>query len=283
MPVLEIKILAAFAILFVAVIGGFLPILVARYEGSQRFFSLGNAFAGGLFLGLGFIHLLPEGIEKLEGIVEFPLAVLLSALGFSLLLLVDRVIFEDQHAEISSGSQRAEAFHPYLLLGLLSIHSIIAGVSLGLETQSSALIILVAGILLHKGSGAFALMVSTYAAGLESRRQKSLLAILVAMTPLGILIGLMTSVAFEGTNALLFNGGFNALAAGTFIYVAILHIIDEELSKRDIRVAKYTLSVVSGRDDVPMPAKDDDRLAKFALIIAGMILISLVTHFLHGN
>lgn len=279
MPLWEIKVLVAFAILLAALIGGALPILVARHAGSRRFFSLGNAFAGGLFLGIGFIHLLPEGIEKLEGIVEFPLAVLLSALGFSLLLLIDRVIFEDQREGGGSDSRRTQSFQPYLLLGLLSIHSVIAGVALGLETQASAWVILTLGILLHKSSAAFALIVTTYAAGLEGARQKVLLTILVAMTPLGLVIGLITFGALEGTNTILITGSFNALAAGTFIYVAILHIIDEELSKRDIRVAQYTLSVVSGSDDVPMPTKDVDRIAKFVLIIAGMILITFVTHF----
>ncbi len=57
---LTFKLIAAAAIFAVAIIGGVIPLFAARYMGSQRFFSLGNAFAGGLFLGIGFIHLLPD-------------------------------------------------------------------------------------------------------------------------------------------------------------------------------------------------------------------------------
>ena len=40
--------------------------LAARHHGSRRFLSLGNSLAGGIFLGAGFIHLLPEAGEALR-------------------------------------------------------------------------------------------------------------------------------------------------------------------------------------------------------------------------
>lgn len=97
MSLLTFKLLSAAAILAVAVIGGLIPLYAAKHENSRRFFSLGNAFAGGLFLGVGFIHLLPEGIEKLEGVTDYPLAVLLAAVGLVGLLLIDRVVYGEHH------------------------------------------------------------------------------------------------------------------------------------------------------------------------------------------
>ncbi len=73
MSILTFKLVSAAAILAIGLIGGLIPHYASRSESSRRFFSLGNAFAGGLFLGVGFIHLLPEGIEKLEGVVEYRL------------------------------------------------------------------------------------------------------------------------------------------------------------------------------------------------------------------
>ena len=98
MSLFELKIIAALAILAVGVIGGIIPLLAARHDTSRRFLSLGNALAGGIFLGAGFIHLLPEAGEALEGVVDYPLAPLLAAVGVVALLLIDRVLFEAGHA-----------------------------------------------------------------------------------------------------------------------------------------------------------------------------------------
>ena len=163
MSLLTFKLLAAIAILAVAVIGGVIPLMAARHDSSRRFFSLGNAFAGGLFLGVGFIHLLPDGMEKLEGIVEFPLAALLAAL-----------LGENEHI------------------------------------------------------------------------------------------------------AALIEGSFNAIAAGTFIYVAAVEIIDAEMSTREMRLAKFVLRALAGDDDVPMPVRDTDRVVKFELIVVGISLMALL-------
>ena len=282
MSLLTFKLLAAFAILTIGVIGGVIPLLAARHEFSRRFFSLGNAFAGGLFLGVGFIHLLPEGMEKLEGVMEFPLAALLAALGLGALLLIDRVIYGDHHSHETPDKLRMhQSFYPFVLLALLSVHSVIAGISLGLESHVVGSFVILLGILSHKGSAAFALMVSVHNAGIGARRQKSMLAIFVAMTPLGVLAGLLAGVVLAGNEEItaLVEGSFNALAAGTFIYVATVEIIDAEMSTREMRLAKYVLSALAGDDDVPMPEKDTDRMAKFALIIVGIALMALLSHW----
>jgi hypothetical protein len=93
LSLLTIKVLSAIAILAVGLIGGAIPIVAGRYANSRRFFSLGNAFAGGVFLGAGLIHLLPDGNDKLRDVTAYPLAFLLATLGLALLLLIDRVIF----------------------------------------------------------------------------------------------------------------------------------------------------------------------------------------------
>lgn len=282
MSLLTFKLLAAVAILAIAIIGGVIPLFAARHESSRRFFSLGNAFAGGLFLGVGFIHLLPEGMEKLEGVVDYPLAALLAALGLGALLLIDRVIYGDHHANQSPDNlQIQQSIYPYVLLALLSIHSVIAGITLGLESHVVGSFAIMLGILSHKGSAAFALMVSVHEAGIRAKQQKTMLAIFAAMTPLGILIGLIAAffLSENETITALIEGSFNALAAGTFIYVATIEIIDAELSTREMRLAKYVPSALAGDDDVPMPTKDHDRVAKFVLIIAGIALMALLSQW----
>ena len=268
---------AALAILAVGILGGIIPRLAARRQKSRRFLALGNALAGGIFLGAGFIHLLPEAAEALDEVVDYPLAALLAALGVGILLLIDRVVFESTRA---GGAAQPEAtrqpIYPVVLLVVLSIHSIIAGIALGLEPEVAASVLVMLGILFHKGSAAFALMVSAHSAGADSRRLTFILSVFVVMTPLGILLGTVAANLLEGTAAKLIEGSFNALAAGTFIYVAILDVIDAEMSRFDDRVARFVSSALMGESDVAMPVQDRDRFLKFVLVIAGLASMAVL-------
>ncbi|MCY4210095.1 MAG: ZIP family metal transporter [Gammaproteobacteria bacterium] len=270
MSLLQIKLSAALAILVVAILGGLIPLLAARHHASRRFLSLGNALAGGIFLGAGFIHLLPEAGEALAGVVDYPLAPLLAAVGVVALLLIDRVLFEASHAK--RGGEKPEErqpIYPLVLLVVLSIHSIIAGIALGIETEVAASLLVMIAILSHKGSAAFALIISVQAAGAECRRLLRVLAIFAVMTPVGILLGTLASGLYEGAAALLIEGSFNALAAGTFVYVAILDVIDAEMYRSDDRIKHFMRSSLLG-DDMPMPEHDRDRIYKFILIVIGL-------------
>ena len=128
-----------------------------------------------------------------------------------------------------------QPIYPVVLLVVLSIHSIIAGIALGLEAEVVASVLVMLGILFHKGSAAFALMVSVHASGAGKRRLWTVLTIFVLMAPLGIVLGTVGLSLLEGRVAMLIEGSFTALAAGTFIYVAILDVIDAEMSRIDDR------------------------------------------------
>lgn len=266
---LTIKIVAALSILAIGIAGGIIPLLAARQHGSRRFLSLGNSLAGGIFLGAGFIHLLPEAEEAFEGTFEYPVAPLLAAVGVGLLLLIDRVLFEG-FARPGQEKKTRQPLYPLVLLIVLSIHSVIAGTALGLEAEVATSVMVMLGILFHKGSAAFALMVSVRSSGADRRRLWTALTVFVAMTPLGIVVGTVASNLLEGQAVELIEGCFNALAAGTFIYVAILDVINAGMSRIDDRVAHFIRSTLIGKDDVPMPVKDTDRSLKFVLVFVGL-------------
>ena len=271
MSLLSIKIIAGLAILGIGIVGGLIPLIATRRQAGRRFLSLGNALAGGIFLGAGFIHLLPEAGEALEAVVEYPLAPLLAALGVGILLLIDRVVFETTRAQgMNQPGGPRQPIYPVVLLVVLSIHSIIAGIALGLEPEVAASVLVMLGILFHKGSAAFALMVSAQSSGADKARLRGILTIFVLMTPLGILLGTVASNMLEGEAAAIIEGSFNALAAGTFIYVAILDVIDAEMSRFDDRLARFVSSTLMGEGDVAMPVQDTDRLLKFLLVLAGL-------------
>ena len=269
MSPLAIKIIAGLAIFGIAIVGGMIPILVAKQQASRRYLSLGNALAGGIFLGVGFVHLLPEADEALRKLVDYPLAPLLAALGVGLLLLVDRVVLEGRNSMLVQEEERTKPpFYAFVLLIVLSVHSIIAGMALGLQPESAAVLVVMLGILFHKGSAAFALIVTAHSAG--NRKLWQTLWLFSVMTPLGIVFGTVAGQVFEGRTALIFEGSFNAVAAGTFIYVAVMDVLDSEMSRERDRIAHYVRSSLMGEDDVPMPEQDRDRALKFALVMIGI-------------
>ena len=274
---LAIKALAALAILVVGLVGGTIPILATRHHASHRILSLSNALAGGIFLGAGFLHLLPEASEALGDVIEYPLAPLMAAIGVCMLLLIDRVLIETiQPGTRRQGDKAQEPIYPVVLLVVLSIHSVIAGIALGIEAELAASLLVMIAILCHKGSAAFALVVSLIAAGTGNSRVWRALAVFVAMTPVGIVIGTGASRLLQGHTAMLIEGSFNALAAGTFIYVAILDVISAEMSRIDDRRAHYVRSALVGRDDVPMPQRDADRAFKFLLVVIGLACMAVL-------
>ena len=269
MSPLAIKIIAGLAIFGIAIVGGMIPILVAKQQASRRYLSLGNALAGGIFLGVGFVHLLPEADEALRNLVDYPLAPLLAALGVGLLLLVDRVVLEGRNSMLGREGERTRPpFYAFVLLIVLSVHSIIAGMALGLQPEAAAVLVVMLGILFHKGSAAFALIVTAHSAG--NRKLWQTLWLFSVMTPLGIVFGTVAGQVFEGRTALIFEGSFNAIAAGTFIYVAVMDVLDSEMSRERDRIAHYVRSSLMGEDDVPMPEQDRDRALKFALVMIGI-------------
>ncbi len=270
MSLIAIKILAALSILVVGLVGGAIPLLAARHKASHRILSLGNALAGGIFLGAGFLHLLPEASETLEEVAEYPLAPLLAAVGVCVLLLIDRVVLEAAHQSGAGGKRASGPIYPVVLLVILSTHSVVAGIALGLEPEIAASLLVLTAILCHKGSAAFALVVSVFASGAGRKQVWTMLAIFAAMTPLGVAMGTGVANLLEGPTAALIEGSFNALAAGTFIYVAILDVISAEMSRIDDRVAQFVRSAMIGSDDVPMPVHDADRMAKFILVVVGL-------------
>jgi len=272
---LGIKIAAIVASLAVAAVGGAIPILATRHRASHRFFSLGNSLAGGIFLGAGFIHLLPEAAELLGSVVEYPLAPLLAAVGVASLLLIDRVVLETR-AGPDQDKAKSRPIYPYVLLVVLSIHSATVGVALGLQSAAVTSLLVIVAILCHKGSAGFALVVGMVAAGAERRQLWTVLAIFASMTPLGIVLGTVASGLLEGPTAALVEGSFNALAAGTFIYIAILDVINAEMSSADDRVAHFVRSAMVGGDDLPMPVQDTDRVLKFALVVVGLLSMAAI-------
>jgi zinc transporter 1/2/3 len=222
-------VIAIVALIAVGLIGGLLPLRISAYTpGGAKFLAMGNIFAGGIFLGGGVMHLLPESVEIFEGIesrFEYPYAFLLAILGFMVVLFLENVVVGGHDVGTTTMSMGRQNF-AYVLTVVLSVHSIITGIALGLEPEAGSSIVILVAILVHKGFAAFALGISLKVVRFPRKKLIGVVALFSSMTPLGIVIGTV-AISLLGSAAETATGVFSALAGGTFLYVAAMEIIDE--------------------------------------------------------
>ena len=82
-----------------AFIAGLCPIYIKSCKESPKFLSIASAFTGGVFLAIALLHILPESVEDYLGLKEgvddpFPLPNFLFFVGYTLILFVDRIMFD---------------------------------------------------------------------------------------------------------------------------------------------------------------------------------------------
>lgn len=238
MDIIWFKVLSVVLIITAGILGGIIPLGKRLTKGGNGL-TFGNAFAGGVFLGAGFMHMLPDAnsnFQLLKLNTDFPFAAMIAGLGFIFILSLERVIAQKESAEILNSKKNE---FPLILFLVLAIHSIIAGMSLGLEsTIISGLVIFIA-IIAHKGSASFALGVNL----VGSKTKKSLIIKTIVffsiMTPIGIIIGTVLDNIESSRISIWFEAIFDSLAAGTFIYIAVLEIIDDVFANCKFRYQKF--------------------------------------------
>lgn len=242
MDLLTFKILAMVLIFLSGLGGGLFPGHLKRGHRGERIFSYGSALAGGIFLGAGLIHMLPDAVTAFSDMLphlDYPLAFLVAAIGFGLILFLEKGLLrgvEDKKAPSSTNP-----IFPYVLALALSVHSILAGVALGAEkTLLGGTVILVA-IVAHKGSAAFALAVSFHHGHFTRSFITKIVIGFSLATPLGVVLGSLLTAWLGADSGRVFEAVFDALAAGSFLYISTLDIIREEFFEASAGWLKLTL------------------------------------------
>lgn len=237
-----LKLSFALAVLAAGVLGGAIPLSRRDDREHARVRGLGNAFAAGVFLGAGVIHMLPDAGEVWRGLGwDYPIGYLLAAVAVVAMLLFEHVLLPESAHEMVHHAPAGEPFAhvaeigghgaglaPYAVLTALSIHSFLAGLALGAQsTVTHALVIFIA-IVAHKSTAGFALGVSLVRNRMGASRAWRLLGLFALATPAGILVGAFLDDVFAGPTQRAFEATFLSLAAGTFTYVALLDILRDE-------------------------------------------------------
>jgi zinc transporter 1/2/3 len=256
LPIL--KLLFIVAIFAAGWMAGIVPLRRAQSDPSAAHFHYGNAFASGIILGTGLLHMLPESDLAWRALVpEYPVAFVFAAAAFLFLLLVEHVVLAGKgHShgdQVTHGSHELAGelgvhavdrqLSAYILLAGLSIHSVLAGMALGAQRTLPGALSIFLAILAHKSTEGFALGVSLARHRAIYQRAEKLLVVFAAATPLGIVAGTLLSDALSSHGAAIFDAALTAIAAGTFIYIASLDIISEEFSHGQQPFQKWCLAV----------------------------------------
>ena len=106
--VLGLQIGSIFVIFAMGFIFGMLPLWIKSCRENSQVLSIINTFSGGIFLGLGFFHQLPEANEMLEEnpIQEhYPFTYLLAFITYSLILFIEKVATDAHNIADAHGHQ----------------------------------------------------------------------------------------------------------------------------------------------------------------------------------
>lgn len=244
------KAIAFVSVLIAGAIGALFSAKLSESKNSRRLFSLGNAFAAGVFLAAGLLHMLPDAHEGFKKFGDFPWAYLGCAIGFSMILFLERVVLQGHNAVTDSMEKHSEkhehllSLHLYVLTMILSVHSLIAGIALGTESNLKHSAVILFAILAHKGSASFALSINLLKEGASKRIIVRIITFFCFMTPIGIILGMLINSALSGSVQQIVTASFDALAAGTFLYVAILGIAHEEFSENQDKLLKFIMMCI---------------------------------------
>ena len=115
----------------------------------------------------------------------------------------------------------------------LSFHSVIEGVAVGSQSTLAAMETILVAVLLHKGLAAFVL--SSVVMESQVKHRTLMLLIFAFASPVGIVGGALVQYFMHGSvEEALWSAIPNAIASGTFLYVAITEIIPSSLASKDV-------------------------------------------------
>ncbi len=248
MTLITFKWLAAIIILLVSLVAGLGSLrLVNKY---RSFLRIGDAAADGIFIGAAVFHLLPNAVHQFN-----TLDVSSSFIIAALLLIISFIIFILLHHVLHRFRGDSRSLHVWILTIILSIHAMIAGLTLGISETLTIISVIFVAIAAHKGFETFALMMSLHR-NLIALSQVILILILFSLvTPIGIMLGSMSSHFLQTNTNILLTACFSAIAAGTFLYIGTIH---------------------TRHQHYPVSENSYQRYSQFLATVAGIVLMAIV-------
>jgi solute carrier family 39 (zinc transporter), member 1/2/3 len=216
------QLLVAMIILLTTIFSGVIP-FIKRVNNPIGFsFPIGEAFANGIFLGAGLIHMLGDSAREFFYLkFDYPYPFLIAGTTVLFFLLIEHIC-----VAISKGNKTKSSYFAIVATMMLSVHSFFEGAALGISSSLAIAGVIFLAIIAHKWAASFALSLTINQSKLKYKFRLILFITFAVMTPIGILFGQWTQVYF--TNPLI-QPIFTAIAAGTFIYMGTLHGLERSI------------------------------------------------------
>lgn len=125
------------------------------------------------------------------------------------------------------------------LTAVLSIHTLIAGIAMGVCTDTDCIIPIFIGVISHIWVVALALGISLHKSKVSIKIHSVIALFWSSALPLGIFLGSLVTLFLSDEILDAIQGFFVSLAAGTFIYVAVVDVILQEFTDQQYKYQKF--------------------------------------------
>lgn len=193
------------------------------------------------------LYILPELSEHVNH-DKYPIAFLIIVISYSTLLFLDKVLINAHHSHAESDTSDNDDFNnkneetalinvkgekrpmltAILLTIMISFHSIIESVLIGIQSDASGTLAITLTIMAHKWVESLSLGILMTRKNIKGWRFFVILIAFSLTSPLGITIGTL----IKGNLSSFWSSFFSSIAAGTFLYIGLNEIIIEEFSKK---------------------------------------------------
>nr|GMD33056.1 zinc transporter 5-like [Ipomoea batatas] len=229
---LKYKLGAIASILVASALGVSFPVLgksaVPALSPERNLFFIIKAFAAGVILSTGFIHVLPDAFESLTSPClkenpwgKFPFS------GFVAMVAAIATLIVDTNLAVWVKQLKMSHSHIMVLeLGII-VHSVIIGIAVGASESPQTIRPLVAALTFHQFFEGMGLGGCIAQAKFKTRAVALMAFFFSLTTPIGIAIGLgITNVYDENSpTALIVEGILNSASAGILIYMALVDLL----------------------------------------------------------
>eukprot|EP01135_Chromosphaera_perkinsii_P000918 Nk52_evm16s153 gene=Nk52_evmTU16s153 len=291
-----------FAGTFVAGLCGLFALVFRSSRYSKRrdmIFSYLNAFAGGIFLSVGLMHMMVDSTGDMEEYIQsvhcpeddpecdvYPVGFLMVGVGFLTVFFLEKVVFSKMYEkakkktgdvihihnhdapekthnkhdskpladiehsgstettvganeELDDFEQRTVDLYAFALLSVISVHSLFAGLGLGISRNDSDIVAQLIAIIAHKGVAAFCIGSCLVKSSVRSWVAVVSLVGFACVTPLGIGVGIAASTA-DNESVTAASGVLVSFSAGIFIYISSM-LLNGEFYEHQFRKFFMTL------------------------------------------
>ncbi|KAL8507404.1 hypothetical protein ACS0TY_018090 [Phlomoides rotata] len=257
---LPLKIIAIVSILITSMIGVSLPLVtrsIAALSPERSLFVIVKAFAAGIILATGFMHVLPDSFDMLWSDClkenpwhKFPFTGFVAMLSAIITLMIDSMatsIYSKKHkgGVVQRGEDRemaaveagkTEVMGPQLLryrviamvleVGII-VHSVVIGLSVGASNNTCSIKGLIAALCFHQMFEGMGLGGCILQAEYRFAKKAAMAFFFAVTTPFGIALGIALASTYKENSprALITVGLLNASSAGLLIYMALVDLL----------------------------------------------------------